>query len=90
MPDDAAIEQLLARARAEHLTYRHALADGPRRGGVADPAAARAAIQRAYDLRLEAEALDPTVTAAPFRSEPEKFTHSAVMAFYRQQLGLGD
>lgn len=82
--DDIAIADLLARARQEHVNYRHALPDG----SSPNVALADEALRRAYEFRLQAESLDPTISSAPFRNEPEKFQHDAVMAFYRTKLGL--
>lgn len=80
----AHIADLLALARQQHLNYRHALPDGSN----PNEALSVEAMLKAYELRLQAEALDPTLSAAPFHHEPENFQHDAVMAFYRTQLGL--
>lgn len=76
--DDAAVADLLAKARAAHLAYRRALKPSDRQD----------AMRRAFNFRIQAETLDPGLTADIWRHEPEKFQHDAVMAFYRQQLEI--
>lgn len=80
----AQIADLLARARQQHLNYRHALPGGPN----PNEALSVEAMRNAYELRRQAESLDPNLSSPPFRTEPENYHHDAVMQFYREKLGL--
>lgn len=93
MADDVKIAELLAESRAAHNEYRgnvpRKVPDGSGTGVVTDAgdrSAARAALQRAYDARLEAEHLDPQGSSPAWADDPHRDVHYALLKFYAEQL----
>lgn len=77
--DAAAVAQKLSASAAEHGAYRYAKTSNQ----LTD---AKSHLQKAADLRNEAEALDPLFTA-PIWAEAEKtHPHEELKTFYSQQL----
>lgn len=77
--DAAAVEAALEASKAAHLAYREAVSRGDSRG-------ARAAMQTAYDARMQAQALDPQFESAIWGQMDGLYPHIALIHFYRDQL----
>lgn len=80
MPVDVtAITAALDASKAAHLAYREAVSRG-------DSRSARAALQTAYDQRMEAMFADPLFEAAIWQQMDGLYPHVALVHFYREQL----
>lgn len=89
--DPTQIADLLRQSRDAHADYRANVTRSTPNGIVqGDPIAARAALQRASDLRIQAAALDPDFTAPAWRQEPVTHNHDELQDFYQQQLARID
>ena len=82
--DHAKVTDLLAQAKVAHQAALIA-----RNQRVPDRVEAEAQLRRAYELRTEADALDPEHTARAWSGGggPEP-THEQLMAFYRDKLNI--
>ena len=86
------IADRLAAARAAHQRYRAALphrAEGDPTGPIlpGDPAAARQALQDAYDARAQAIADDPEQHDPAWQAEAASvYDNHELLMFYREQL----
>lgn len=81
--DVVEVDRLLTLSRAAHAAYRQALGG---RGAPSNPAAARDAIQEAFDYRKAAQEADPMFEAPAWAAESGTHPHVALMLFYRQEL----
>lgn len=91
VPLEFSIAEILAASRQAHLEYREAV---PRRVAghpqtvvaEGDAAKARAALERARDLRQQAHDLDPAHVDHAWHAEASTHPHDELMAFYADQL----
>lgn len=77
------VSDLLQQSRDAHQRYREAL---PTRGYMGDPVSARASLVQALDYREQAVSADPELTEPAWAAEASTHDHTALLAFYREQL----
>jgi hypothetical protein len=90
MARNETVAALLAESDAAHRDYRMALTGRVTTPGgtvrvPGDPEAARAALMRAFALRLEAEHLDVAGDAEVWRYAESASPHYALLRFYMEQ-----
>lgn len=84
------VAELLNRARLAHLEYRESLPRMASGNGhvvalPGDPIAAQDALDRAYALRAQAEALDQPGTDPAWVEDSETHPHYALLSYYAEE-----